>query len=99
MNNQEFKLVGTTRVLICLIVGVLGMSARSPVALSEELKPSISDITISPVQQAQLLQTGEIEQVTSVSQLSDVQPTDWAFQALQSLVDRYGCIAGYPDSS
>ncbi|GAP93845.1 iron uptake porin [Leptolyngbya sp. NIES-2104] len=36
-------------------------------------------------------------QVTSVSQLSDVRPTDWAFQALQSLVERYGCIAGYPD--
>jgi hypothetical protein len=33
--------------------------------------------------------------VTSVSQLSDVQPTDWAFTALQSLVERYGCIAGY----
>ena len=38
-----------------------------------------------------------MEQVTSVSQLRDVQPTDWAFQALQSLVERYGCIAGYPD--
>lgn len=38
-------------------------------------------------------------QVTSVSQLSDVQPTDWAFQALQSLVERYGCIAGYPDNT
>ncbi|MEH1765005.1 iron uptake porin [Nostoc sp.] len=38
-------------------------------------------------------------QVTSVSQLKDVQPNDWAFQALQSLVERYGCIAGYPDSS
>ena len=36
-------------------------------------------------------------QVTSVSQLSDVQPTDWAFQALQSLVERYGCVAGYPN--
>ncbi len=36
-------------------------------------------------------------QVTSVSQLSDVEPTSWAFQALQSLVERYGCIAGYPD--
>ena len=36
------------------------------------------------------------DQVTSVSQLSDVSPTDWAFQALQSLVERYGCIAGYP---
>ncbi|NCJ06158.1 iron uptake porin [Synechococcales cyanobacterium C] len=41
----------------------------------------------------------ELSQVTSVSQLSDVQPTDWAFQALQSLVERYGCIAGYPDAT
>jgi hypothetical protein len=40
-----------------------------------------------------------MEQVTSVSQLSDVRPTDWAFQALQSLVERYGCIAGYPDAT
>ncbi len=40
-----------------------------------------------------------ISQVTSISQLSDVQPTDWAFQALQSLVERYGCIAGYPDGT
>jgi hypothetical protein len=36
-------------------------------------------------------------QVTSVSQLTDVRPTDWAFQSLQSLVERYGCISGYPD--
>jgi hypothetical protein len=40
-----------------------------------------------------------MQQVTSVSQLSDVKPTDWAFQALQSLVERYGCIVGYPDST
>jgi hypothetical protein len=39
------------------------------------------------------------QQVTSVSQFSDVQPTDWAFQALQSLVERYGCIAGYPNGT
>ncbi len=38
-----------------------------------------------------------LTQVTSVSQLSDVRPTDWAFQALQSLVERYGCISGYPN--
>jgi len=37
------------------------------------------------------------QNVTSVSQLSDVRPTDWSFTALQSLVERYGCIAGYPD--
>jgi hypothetical protein len=40
-----------------------------------------------------------MDQVTSVSQLSDVSPNDWAFQALQSLIERYGCIAGYPDGT
>ncbi len=38
-------------------------------------------------------------QVTSVSQLTDVQPTDWAFEALRSLIERYGVIAGYPDGT
>ena len=42
---------------------------------------------------------GGMRQINSVSKLSDVQPTDWAFQALQSLVERYGAIAGYPDRS
>ncbi|MEH2108059.1 iron uptake porin [Nostoc sp.] len=41
----------------------------------------------------------QMSQVTSVSQLQDVQPSDWAFGALQSLVERYGCIAGYPDGT
>jgi len=49
---------------------------------------------------AQLSQeSNSLGQVTSVSQFSDVQPTDWAFQALQSLVERYGCVAGYPNGT
>jgi len=39
------------------------------------------------------------DQVTSVNHLTDVQPTDWAFQALQALVDRYDCIVGYPNQT
>lgn len=39
------------------------------------------------------------DQVTNVTQLSDVRPTDWAYEALRSLVERYGCIAGYPDGT
>ena len=39
------------------------------------------------------------EQVTSVNQLSDVQPTDWAYQALSNLVERYGCVAGYANGT
>jgi hypothetical protein len=42
-------------------------------------------------------EAAEIPELTSVSQLSDIQPTDWAFQAFQSLVERYGCLLGYPD--
>ena len=33
-------------------------------------------------------------QVTSVSQLSDVQPTDWAYESLKSLIERYNCLVG-----
>ncbi|MGI0481788.1 iron uptake porin [Geminocystis sp. CENA526] len=38
-----------------------------------------------------------MSQINSVSQLRDVSPTDWAFEALRSLVENYGCIVGYPD--
>ena len=41
--------------------------------------------------------TPSMSQVTSVSELQDVSPTDWAYEALRSLVERYGCIVGYPD--
>ena len=40
-----------------------------------------------------------MDQVTNVTQLSDVRPSDWAYEALRSLVERYGCIAGYPDGT
>lgn len=35
-----------------------------------------------------------IAQVTSVDELSDVLPSDWAYVALQRLVEDYGCIEG-----
>nr|MCU0538018.1 iron uptake porin [Hydrococcus sp. Prado102] len=40
-----------------------------------------------------------LDQITSVSELRDVEPTAWAYEALRSLVERYGCIVGYPDST
>ena len=39
----------------------------------------------------------QLAQVTRVSELSDVQPSDWAFTALRRLVEEYGCIEGYPN--
>jgi Carbohydrate-selective porin, OprB family len=34
-----------------------------------------------------------IDNITSVSELSDIRPTDWAYSALQLLLDRYGLPA------
>ncbi|MEH1929585.1 iron uptake porin [Nostoc sp.] len=64
-------------------------------ALAAEVNDPITNV--SQLSEAQ--ESNDISQVTSVSQFSDVQPTDWAFQALQSLVERYGCIAGYPNGT
>ncbi len=65
-------------------------SPQTPSPVSEAPTATLEDIPQEP--------TPTLEgQVTSVSQLKDVQPTDWAFQALQSLIERYGVIAGYPD--
>ncbi|MEM7760712.1 MAG: iron uptake porin [Cyanobacteria bacterium P01_A01_bin.40] len=47
----------------------------------------------------QLGQNNSQSQVTNVNQLRDVSPTDWAYEALRSLVDRYGCIAGFPNQT
>ncbi|WP_019506247.1 iron uptake porin [Pleurocapsa sp. PCC 7319] len=44
-------------------------------------------------------QNDSLSQVTNVNQLRDVSPTDWAYEALRSLVDRYGCIAGFPNQT
>ncbi|NER48428.1 MAG: iron uptake porin [Symploca sp. SIO1A3] len=41
--------------------------------------------------------TNSIGQVTSVTELLDVSPGDWAYDALRELVEEYKCIVGYPD--
>jgi hypothetical protein len=55
--------------------------------------------TASEVNLAGINQYASEEQVTSISQFSDVRPTDWAYQALSNLIERYGCVAGYPDGT
>jgi hypothetical protein len=77
---------------------------NEPATLAQ-LEPSTRETTLSadsassPDSELLHLESDPIGQVTSVTQLSDVRPTDWAFEALRSLVERYGCIAGYPDGT
>jgi hypothetical protein len=95
--------------LLCLLTGLSPLKASASSTSDSKSTPSISQTSSN--QRDNTLNENNVsessdqtsdqtkDQVTSVSQLSDVQPTDWAFQALQSLVERYGCIAGYPNST
>ncbi|QMS91034.1 iron uptake porin [Nostoc edaphicum CCNP1411] len=76
-----------------VVVAATFFAANS--ALAAEVNEQLTNVA----QLSEAQESNNMSQVTSVSQFSDVQPTDWAFQALQSLVERYGCIAGYPNST
>jgi hypothetical protein len=80
-----------------LVLGAVAATNEIAVAQTKTVPSTLESTTPSAKKTEN--QDGTMAQVTSVSQLSDVQPTDWAFQALQSLVERYGCIAGYPNGS
>ncbi len=74
--------------------------AASAVTTSRASDPLANVADIQPLDATdESDEASDMDQVTSVSQLADVKPTDWAFQALQSLVERYGCIVGYPDKT
>ena len=76
----------------------------SPLQASEGGTLQENEIDINLVENYAQLDSVEdnsnnVHQVTSISQFSDLEPTDWAFQALFSLIEQYGCVAGYPDST
>jgi len=81
-----------------LAPALLGATAFSAFAQTSAA-PQDSVINQVSAYSAEGKSSATLGQVTSVSQLTDVRPTDWAFQALQSLVERYGCIVGYPDKT
>lgn len=66
------------------------------VGIQNTASPQLSGKNLGTLGQASY---SDLAQVTSVSELSDVKSTDWVFQALQSLAERYQCIKGYPDQT
>lgn len=77
-------------------LGLLSSISMTSIALADSIDPSkkssIEWNDLAPLAVAEADYVG-------VDRLSDVQPTNWAFQALQQLIDRYGCLSGYPDGS
>jgi len=80
-----------------------------PLQIAADVPPALNPTNTTADSNRELLEqiqrySGEndaesLDQVTSVGQLRDVSPGDWAYEALRSLVERYGCIAGYPDGT
>jgi hypothetical protein len=85
--NSSFG-VRTMKLFQKLLLAPAALGLMAPVAASA------SELNIAGVSQY-----GSEEQVTSITQFSDVQPTDWAYQALSNLIERYGCVAGYPNGT
>ncbi|MBM4098257.1 MAG: S-layer homology domain-containing protein, partial [Planctomycetes bacterium] len=69
--------------------------APAALGLMAPVAASAADLNVAGVRQY----TTSEEQVTSITQFSDVKPTDWAYQALSNLIERYGCVAGYPNGT
>ncbi|WP_164928517.1 iron uptake porin [Gloeobacter violaceus] len=79
------------------LAGVLGLLAVVAQPASAEMPTtSVNDLS-SPSLFGQ--RGRSTAQVNSVSELTDVDPNSWAFQALKSVVERYGCLEGYPDKT
>lgn len=53
--------------------------------------------TEAPTDETALKQMVIATDQPSVSQLSDIQPTDWAILTLNSVIERSGCITEYPE--
>lgn len=72
--------------------------AVSTAAVAAESAPASEAASVDALEQVSFGQEPvQLAQITSVSELTDVLPTDWAFEALRNLVETYGCIEGYPD--
>ncbi|NEQ23353.1 MAG: iron uptake porin [Microcoleus sp. SIO2G3] len=67
--------------------------------LAQQVPTSDTSEVLEQINQYNNPGSESLDQVTNVTQLSDVSPGDWAYEALRSLVERYGCIAGYPDGT
>lgn len=96
--NGGRKRLGRVRCLrlLSLLGGTTIAVSSASLARAAPLKLQASEFSPSATKSLPPDAQPALAQVTSVSQLSDVAPGDWAYQAVQSLIERYGCLEGLP---
>ena len=76
-----------------------GAFAKGALSVNAGEPPKLTDANLLKQIEGYNQQQHSLDQITNVSELKDVAPTDWAYEALQNLVERYGCIVGYPNKT
>jgi hypothetical protein len=92
MRSTLLKIFQVAPAAFGAVVAFGGVASAQAVPAAEPVNPTLQRSEQYYVGPSMMNQA----QVTSVSEFVDVKPTDWAFLALQSLVERYGCIVGLP---
>ena len=82
-----------------LLVAPAALGLMAPLAVVSSPTANAAELNINGVSEYASSTANSLDQVTSVTQFSDVYPTDWAYQALSNLVETYGCVAGYPNGT
>ena len=85
-----FKFLATTPFLFTILITGIG---------SNYAQAQIEEETLDRIEQYTEEDRENNLEVTNVNQLRDVSPTDWSYDAIKNLSERYGCISGLPDGT
>ena len=89
------ELLSNSKVISNTLENQVSSGNRLP-SVNADDEPQVQEIPANQLQSPQLYSQppDAMEEVTSVTDLRDVSPGDWAYEALRSLVEKYRCIAG-----
>ncbi len=97
---KKSPLLGTSAIVTAALLAQGSSALAQEVNIYDETSlEKYVQLSDSVDRDLEIQNSNALEQVTNVNQLRDVSPTDWAYEALRSLVDRYGCIAGFPNQT
>lgn len=97
--GKNYSLLASSMVMFCLIASATPVLAQKRAGEALEALEAGGEMTsIYDLSPNTYYSPASPSPETSVSQLADIQPSDWEFQALRSLSQRYDIIADYSDS-
>ncbi|NER80140.1 MAG: S-layer homology domain-containing protein [Leptolyngbya sp. SIO1D8] len=96
MNKQSIWMGFTVLGLATIAPGAIANEQASPSTLiSQPDSPALT----APTQFDAITNSPKLSEANTKPSLEDAAPTHWAYPAVINLVEVYGCLSGYPDST